>query len=258
MVEFYDDEGKIMHIGCCENCRYVDLIENVAGECPRCGTSLTPLGIESDDWNRMTTSAKEAIIAKTFPEEELLADPWNVGEPEVKRNKKPEEGSVEAVADFVEQLFAESSKKREEEATEALPEEDESEAEANPETEDSDDGEEQSEEVVVSEAEPEEHDHIEQQSQLQDEENNEYVYVCYKCSSIAGHEDSDGKYYCTECGSDMVPIGISTQDWMWRYTKEEKRKIAESAKIRHMVAQIKNASIDDKEAERTQNIIDVV
>ena len=85
----------------------------------------------------------------------------------------------------------------------------------------------------------------------------EFVYVCYKCNTIAGHDGEQETYYCPECGSDMVEVGCSTADWAYK-TKEEKRKLTEEAKIAHMVSAIKEASFDENEGVSTPNIINVV
>ena len=86
---------------------------------------------------------------------------------------------------------------------------------------------------------------------------NEYVYVCYKCNSIAGHDGKNDRYYCPDCGSDMVETGLNTLEWA-SLSKEEKRNATEEAKIRHMVTAIKEASYEESETEKTQNIINVV
>ena len=80
--------------------------------------------------------------------------------------------------------------------------------------------------------------------------NSGYVYVCYRCNSIAGR---DG--ICPECGSDMIQVGYTAREWSF-LSKQEKRQAAEDAKIRHMVSAIMEAPIDDSES--VQSIINVV
>ncbi|MCR5591568.1 MAG: hypothetical protein K6F73_08540 [Lachnospiraceae bacterium] len=183
-----------MHIGCCENCRYVDLLEYLTGGCPRCGGRMAPLGLKSSEWNDMSVREREAAIAGLFSEDE--------------------DSDAESAAD---------------DGSETIPSGNENAYE----------DEHAPEEVAEAEA------------------AGEYVYVCYKCSTIAAHDGAKDSYFCPECGADMVPVGISTDAWT-SMTKEEKRKASEDAKIRHMVNAIKNASIDDGESEKTQNIINVV
>ncbi len=88
-------------------------------------------------------------------------------------------------------------------------------------------------------------------------EESEFVYVCYKCNTVAVHNGQQDAYFCPECGSDMVSVGFSTVEWADK-TKEEKRKLTEEAKIAHMVSAIKEASLDENERVSTPNIINVV
>ena len=55
-----------MHIGCCENCRYLDLVENVTGVCPRCGANIVSLGVETAAWNRTSEPDRQKMIAAMF------------------------------------------------------------------------------------------------------------------------------------------------------------------------------------------------
>ncbi len=171
-----------MHIGCCENCRYLDLFEVAAGGCPRCGGKMVSLGIESAHWNSMSDEERATVISDKMP--------------------------------TLEELFAQPVRKLEPEEEEPQPEE-------------------------------------------QIPEDNEYVYVCYKCNTIAGHDGEQEEYFCPECGSDMVEVGRSTREWS-NLTKEEKRKLTEEAKIAHMVLAIKEASKEENEGVSTPNIINVV
>ena len=160
-----------MHIGRCENCKYMDLVENVGGKCPRCGARMVSLGIESVRWNRMSKETRTAILLEMFPED---------------AGSEEEPGAPEALR----------------------------------------------------------------------EDEGDKVYVCYSCSNFAEHDGSHDRYYCTECGSDMVYVGYPSVKWA-ELSPEDKRKAAEDAKIRHMVTEIKKAEIEDN-AESTPNIINVV
>ena len=227
-----------MHIGCCENCRYLDLFENINGKCPRCRGKMVSLEIESSIWNRMSEEDRQAVLDEKVPREqdrdELFKELWG---------DKYEGAEAEP-----EPVVAETEPEPEPEAVEA-----ETEAEPEP-------------EPVVDEAE-EEPDIVQQlfasqTDREQDEEEleqleHEYVYACYKCNALAGHKGDHDKYYCTECGSDMVEIGMSTKEWA-NLSKQEKRDRIEEAKIRHMVTQIKKVSYEDSENNSTPRIINVV
>lgn len=175
-----------MHIGCCEKCRYLDLLENVNMVCPRCSGPIISLGITTQTWNMMPEPDRQAFIKKKL-----------AGEP----------------------------------ATWPLPGE-------------------KPEEVKTA-----------QEEQQPDEKGysapDEKVYVCYKCNAIAGHNDEHDRYYCYECGSDMIDIGMTTREWA-QLSKEEKREAIEGAKIRHMVTDIKKVSFDDDDGGALPNVINVV
>ena len=202
-----------MYIGCCENCKYVDLVENVTGVCPRCGGIIESCGIESSAWNAMGDDERAKIIAGKFPEDDEITD--------VIDDNKTDAIAYEA---DTEQEITRDIQKTESEETEVpdAPEAEEPEAE--------------SEEEIAEE---------------------EKVYVCYKCSSVATHSGRQDTYYCKECGSDMVDVGYTADKWAM-LTKEEKRNVTEDAKIKHMVLKIKNTTYDDEENVTTQNIINVV
>ncbi len=202
-----------MYIGCCENCKYVDLVENVTGVCPRCGGIIESCGIESSAWNAMGDDERAKIIAGKFSEDDEITDVID-------------DNKTDAIADEAdtEQEITHDIQKTESEETEVpdVPEAEEAEAE--------------SEEEIAEE---------------------EKVYVCYKCSSVATHSGRQDTYYCKECGSDMVDVGYTADKWAM-LTKEEKRNVTEDAKIKHMVLKIKNTTYDDEENVTTQNIINVV
>ena len=60
-----------MHVGCCENCRYLDLVENLPNGCPRCGRRMVSLGVDSVVWNSMHPEARKAVIIRVLTEPEL-------------------------------------------------------------------------------------------------------------------------------------------------------------------------------------------
>ncbi len=226
-----------MYIGCCENCKYVDLVENVTGVCPRCGGIIESCGIESSAWNAMGDDERAKIIAGKFPEDDEITDVID-------------DNKTDAIADEAdaEREITRDIQETETEETEVpdVPEAEEPEAESE-------------EEIAEDETEPGEdlEDDEYDDEEYESDDDIEKVYVCYKCSSVATHSGRHDAYYCKECGSDMVDVGYTADKWAM-LTKEEKRNVTEDAKIKHMVLKIKNTTYDDEENVTTQNIINVV
>ncbi|MBR1450823.1 MAG: hypothetical protein IJ591_03810 [Lachnospiraceae bacterium] len=226
-----------MYIGCCENCKYVDLVENVTGVCPRCGGIIESCGIESSAWNAMGDDERAKIIAGKFSEDDEITDVIDDSKTDaITKEENTEQGITRDI------------QKTEPEETEVpdVPEAEEPEAESEEET--AEDETESGEDLEDDEYDDEEYE---------SDDDIEKVYVCYKCSSVATHSGRQDTYYCKECGSDMVDVGYSTDKWAM-LTKEEKRNVTEDAKIKHMVLKIKNTTYDDEENVTTQNIINVV
>lgn len=226
-----------MYIGCCENCKYVDLVENVTGVCPRCGGIIESCGIESSAWNAMGDDERAKIIAGKFPGDDEITGVID----DNKSDAIPDETDTEQEITHDIQK-TESEEKEVPDAPEA--EEPEAESEEEIDEEERESGE-NSEDEEYEDEEYESDDDIEK------------VYVCYKCSSVATHSGRQDTYYCKECGSDMVDVGYTADKWAM-LTKEEKRNVTEDAKIKHMVLKIKNTTYDDEENVTTQNIINVV
>ncbi len=258
----------MMHIGCCENCRYLDLMENVNDDrgCPRCGGHMVSLGLGTVAWNRMSMSEREKTIRKCFAEAEAARGD---GRPLVFQELFPKEAKRKEI------VQPEAEQTEAEDATEMMkayrkyPEPDWTEQLTIPEPED-----------IVAEPRkvatepkmiaPEPKKVVAEQKKVvtepkkpvtEPEDNTVYdkVYVCYKCSGIAAHNGSKERYRCADCGSVMVEIGYTTKEWT-ELSKEEKRQVCEEAKIRHMLFAIKNASYDEDESEsvETPSIINVV
>ena len=239
-----------MYIGCCENCKYVDLVENVTGVCPRCGGIIESCGIESSAWNAMGDDERAKIIAGKFSEDDEITD--------VIDNNK-----TDAIADGTdsEREITCDIPKSEHEERETSHESDLEEAEAKSEEGTSVETEEATEhkETTESGEDPEDDtkDDEYEDAEYDSDDDIKKVYVCYKCSSVATHSGRQDTYYCKECGSDMVDVGYTADKWAM-LTKEEKRNVTEDAKIKHMVLKIKNTTYDDEENVTTQNIINVV
>ena len=264
-----------MHIGFCENCRYTDLIENMESGCPRCGGTLSPMGLTSAEWNAMSDEERDDMIREKFPTHEDLWGPRvrtapeseekaqeeneggvrNPDEPWVIEESAPKPAAEKTDGWDVEEVPEEESEDLIEDVPEIvlepLPEQlvdaikqDAAKIEGTEEAEKTF----QNEMPVITQPEPE------PESEPDDAE---YVFVCYKCNSVAGHDRSHDKYYCTECGSDMVDVGYTVMQWA-DLSKEEKRKVSENAKIVHMVSEIKRDNYEESEADHTPSIIKVV
>ncbi len=239
-----------MYIGCCENCKYVDLVENVTGVCPRCGGIIESCGIESSAWNAMGDDERAKIIAGKFSEDDEITDVIDINE-------------TDAIADEAdaEQEITRDIQKAESKETEVPDAPEAEEAEAKSEEGTSVETEEATEhkETTESGEDPEDDtkDDEYEDAEYDSDDDIKKVYVCYKCSSVATHSGRQDTYYCKECGSDMVDVGYTADKWAM-LTKEEKRNVTEDAKIKHMVLKIKNTTYDDEENVTTQNIINVV
>ena len=231
-----------MYIGCCENCKYVDLVENVTGVCPRCGGIIESCGIETSASNAMGDDERAKIIAGKFTESNEITDVIDGN----KTDAIPDETDTE-------QEITSDIQKTESEETETTETPEAEETEAESEEEITEDETEPGEDLEDDEYNDEEYEGEEYDS----DDDIKKVYVCYKCSSVATHSGRQDTYYCKECGSDMVDVGYTAEKWAM-LTKEEKRNVTEDAKIKHMVLKIKNTTYDDEENVTTQNIINVV
>lgn len=263
-----------MHIGCCEKCRYLDLIENVDSECPRCGAKMVSLNVGTRAWNRMSASDKEEMINRVVPRipvSEVFMQLVNgtTTEPEtaeapVKAPVPDPEPIFRVSADVTAEPEPEPAWNEEPELEEPKPEMPKQQAaedtpktgDAKPVTKESEQTGEAVAEPVV-EAAPVPIAKMFTKPVHAADVRFDMVYVCYKCNSVAAHDGVEDRYYCSECGSDMVDIGLTTREWA-DLSKEEKRRMAEEAKIRHMVTAIKNSSFDEGENVSTPNIINVV
>ena len=243
-----------MHVGVCLNCRYIDLMENVgtapnAGAvCPRCGIEMTSLGVRTDEWNALTTRQKDNLIREKCPTHDDL---FGAEEDET------EEAPVDHTEGYPEQPVEGSPEQPAEAPTEGAPEQS---SEQPPE--------EPAEQPITDTADliselwkehsPEE---TPQEEPKEDREPDEFdlkhVYVCYKCNSVAGHDGAQDRYFCADCGSDMVYVGYTVRQWA-DLSKEAKRKVTEDAKVMHMVSEIQRDDYDAGGPEHTPSIINVV
>ena len=261
-----------MHVGYCERCRYIDLMENVKGICPRCSGNMGPLGIGTAEWNRLGDDEKTALIRRRFPEH--TSESRGIPEPEYQA------GSEYAQPEEPEEVYREEAEPEQPEEAEAL---DPGEAELEqPENADAVDyGETEEAEAESPESagawyhsNPNQNpaagtgapgNETEEPSLRSETEEpsprsaipGEYVYVCYKCNTVAVHDGTHEKYFCTECGADMVSVGYTREAWNG-LSKEQKRTVAENAKIMRMFTSIKQDKYDENGDSHTQSIINVV
>ena len=229
-----------MHVGCCEYCRYIDLVENLPNGCPRCGGSMISLGVESSRWNEMNAEGKKSLIIRMLTEPKLrpqaAPEAGAQTDPDKQADARAEmEDLAETRAEFVRQ--AETRNEQVKQAEEALEQARQAEA--------------------AVEAENQARLEAALQEQSLKEAQQEYVFVCCKCNTIAKHNRTRPMYYCTECGAEMVNSGITAENWV-SLSKEEKRKASEDAQLRHMYSAIAEASDDDSDGNNTVNIINVV
>ncbi len=287
-----------MHVGYCERCRYIDLVENVKGICPRCSGNMGPLGIGTAEWNRLGDDEKTALIRRRFPEhasesrgipepeyqagsgyaqpeepEEEYREEAEPEQPEEAEALDPEEAGLEQAekADAVDR--EETGPEQTEdfgEAESAYPEEEpgqpgeteEAEAES-PESAGAWYHSNQNQNPAAGTGAPE--NGTEEPSLRSETEEpsprsaipGEYVYVCYKCNTVAVHDGTHEKYFCTECGADMVNVGYTRDAWNG-LSKEQKRTVAENAKIMRMFTSIKQDKYEENGDSHTQSIINVV
>ena len=66
------------------------------------------------------------------------------------------------------------------------------------------------------------------------------IYICYKCDKVVSHDDEAARYYCPECGSDMIWTGFSTEEW-GKLSIRAKHNATENAKIRYIESKIKKS-----------------
>ena len=220
-----EERGETMHVGCCENCRYIDLVENWPDGCPRCGGQMVSLCVDTDHWNRMNMEGRKSLIMNILTEPKLR--PASMPEFEMDPDIKEE-----VISELVQKADTRDIQVRR--AREALHEARRAE---------------QSVENVKKKA---ANDTINEHRST-----HEYVFVCSRCNGIAAHLRTGETYTCEECGSQMLDSGYRTTAWA-SLTKEEKRDITSEAQLQHIIQAIKQVSADDADEENIQNIVNVV
>ena len=220
-----------MHIGCCENCRYIDLVENLVSGCQRCGGRMISLGVDSVQWNRMNAEARKSLIIRVLTEPDLRP----ARTPEAEKEREIQEKTREKM---IKQAEARGEQVRRAEAILEQARQTETSVEAARRAE---------YEAAVAQ--------LQSQKQAK-EQQEEYVFVCCKCRTLAGHNRSRSGYFCPECGAEMIDVDCKVSHWS-EMSKEEKRRIMEDAQIRQMVSALEMAS-DEYGDESMPNIVNVV
>ncbi len=285
-----------MLIGCCGNCKYTDLLQDILDTCPRCGARMVSLGIESFDWNDLDPEGRQKIIDATFPPdspegaEPPIPDTFWELYPKREPKPKPEiEAEAEYKPEAEDTAEYESEAEPETETVNAdfeqitgivIPIGPEPEAEPEPVPDMTMEVEAESEPVpdpiiepgpepdLIFEKEPEKESETEPAKEPETEPAKE---PDKELADLAEHTGNSGNVYvcyrcnsiagvegiCPECGSDMINTGYTARQWAF-LSKEEKRQAAEDAKIRHMVSAIQEATFEDPDDVSTQSIINVV
>lgn len=214
-----------MHVGCCEKCRYIDLVENWPGGCPRCGGQMISLCVDTDHWNRMNPEGRKSLIMNILTEPKLR--PASTPVFELDPDKKEE-----VINELVQKADTRDVQVRQ--AKEAL------------------------HEARLAEASVEKAKKIIENETINEQKStHEYVFVCSRCNSIMPHLRDGEKLYCEDCGSEMLDSGYRTTAWV-NLSKEEKRDITSEAQLQHIIRAIKQVSNEDNDDEHIQSIVNVV
>ena len=203
-----------MHVGCCEKCRFIDLVENHPNGCPRCGGHFVSLCVDSVHWNRLNTEGRKALVMHILTEPKLR--PASIPEfeldPEFKKTviddlvKKADDRDVQVrhAKDAVHEsrMVEMSVQKAQQDLLRSV---------------------------------------IDEKKATQ-----EYAFICSKCGGIAGHVRRFNKYYCIDCGSEMLDSGYSFNYWQ-SFPKEKQDKLISDAQFQHKADLIHNIRISDKD-----------
>ncbi|MCR5673623.1 MAG: hypothetical protein K6F87_07920 [Lachnospiraceae bacterium] len=200
-----------MHVGCCENCRFIDLVEDHPDGCPRCGGKLVSLCVDTVHWNRLNAEGRRSLIMHILTEPKLrpLSSPEFELDPDQKENvisalvKKADERDVQvrhAENEIFESRMVEKSINR---AQQELAR------------------------SVINEK-------LSKQR---------YAYFCCKCNYTTEKVRQRKKFLCPACGSEMLDSGYKIEDWT-ALSGEERVKIIANAQFEYIVRSIKNNPID--------------
>ena len=194
-----------MHVGCCENCRYIDLVEDHPDGCPRCKGKLVSLCVDSTHWNSMNSAGRRLLIMNILTEPKLR--PLSMPEFELDPDEKKE-----VITELVKKADERDVQVRE--ATDAVH------------------GARQVEHSVKKDQQELISAVIKEKLATQ-----EFAFVCSKCNRVIGHVRRNEKYYCNDCGAEMLDSGYRTNIWI-SLSKEEKRKIISETQLQHIVKAI--------------------
>ncbi len=203
-----------MLVGVCEKCRYTDLIEGTGTICPRCGANIVSLGIGSAEWNRMSYPDRQSLIDSKIDKE---AD-----------DTEEFEKAIAEVIDIPKQPPENETSKQSSERETAKQPSEENESQESLAEEEVNSGNE-----TVTDSTDEQIDRIRESKRGS-------IYICYKCDKVVSHDDEAARYYCPECGSDMIWTGFSTEEW-GKLSIRAKHNATENAKIRYIESKIKKS-----------------
>ena len=196
-----------MHVGCCENCRFIDLVEDHPSGCPMCGGKLVSLNVDSVHWNRLNAAGKRLLIMNMLTEPKLR--PLSVPEFELDPEQK----------DKVVSSLVKKADDRDVQVRHA--------------------------ENEILESRKVEKDIKKDQQKLIRSVINEkrsmqkYFFICSRCDFSAAHIRHKEKYICHECGAEMLDTGYKIEAWQ-ALPEEEKRKIISETQYQFIVRSIRS------------------
>ena len=196
-----------MHVGCCENCRFIDLVEDHPDGCPRCGGKLVSLCVDCAHWNRLNAEGRKSLIMHILTEPKLR--PLSMPEFELDPQQKQT-----VISDLVKKADDRDVQVRH--AEDAIHES-------------------RMVEKSVKKAQQE----VVRTAINEKRLNEKFAFVCSKCNCTAEYIRRRKKYYCTACGSPMLDSGYKVEDWA-ELSKEEKDKVISNEQFKHLVKLIRD------------------
>ncbi|MCR5591297.1 MAG: hypothetical protein K6F73_07150 [Lachnospiraceae bacterium] len=195
-----------MHVGCCENCRFIDLVEGNPDGCPRCGGKLVSLNVDSVHWNRLNPAGKRMLVMQMLTEPQLR--PMTIPEFELEPEQKDE-----VVSKLVKKADDRDVQVR------------------------------HAENEILESRKIEKDIRTDQQKLIRSVINEKkskqkYAFICSKCDCISYHVRHGDKYLCPECGSLMLDAGYKADAWS-ALSEEDRRKITSETQYRFIVKSIR-------------------
>ena len=198
-----------MHVGCCENCRFIDLVEDHPDGCPRCGGKLVSLCIDSVHWNKLNAAGRRLLVMQVLTEPQLRPMPVPEFEldPEQKKTviddlvKKADDRAVQvrhAESAILEARMVEKGVRK---------------------------------------------DQMKLARSVIDEKKSKqkYAFICSRCYYSTESVRRSEQICCTGCGAKMLDTGYKAEDWAL-LSAEEKEKIISDTQFGYIVKSIRNES----------------